>query len=245
MRLETRYAVVLAVSTALALAACKQPDLDTGTEPGLDCPLPGPAYLLWTGRSAAQIGDQIRLSPYHSERPGMMEELPEACLSNVTVSPEEAARIERTDSGGTLIVIEQAARGPVAIQALYAGEQTLSAVLDIYDPAEAPLAGYWRQPDEACPGSAAISEVVFRPGGEFSVTWMPFEAYKDYWGVYTYEPGSGTLTLRPEGGNYVPRDVASGTIGLEGETMTLEGASFGSPPQGPRCDAPFHRYRLP
>jgi hypothetical protein len=61
-----------------------------------------------------------------------------------------------------------------------------------------------------------IGELQFRADGTLSVTWMPFEVYRDYWGSYQYDSKGGTLDLAIEGGNYVPEDVdGSGSFAID------------------------------
>ncbi len=59
-----------------------------------------------------------------------------------------------------------------------------------------PLLGGWRQsgwklctPAPSLPAGSIdppVEELLFNPDGTFSVTWTPFERYRDYWGHYKY-----------------------------------------------------------
>ncbi len=60
---------------------------------------------------------------------------------------------------------------------------------------------------DTVPAAAPIRELLFHADGRFSVTWIPFEVYRDYWGTYTQDPRAGRLSLVVEGGNYVPPDM--------------------------------------
>ncbi len=40
-----------------------------------------------------------------------------------------------------------------------------------------------------------MGELKLTAGGEFDVTWQPFEAYRDYWGTYTYDAATRRLVL--------------------------------------------------
>lgn len=102
-----------------------------------------------------------------------------------------------------------------------------------------PLVGYWRQSGwKFCTPVARltaeqmdppIDELWFRSDGTFTVTWVPFERYKDYWGHYTYDESTGALELAIEHGNYVPRDfVGKGTAKVEGQRLTLDGVRLGT-----------------
>ena len=60
---------------------------------------------------------------------------------------------------------------------------------------------------EGCEGLDPVRELEFAPGNRFSVTFMPFESYKDYWGTYSYDPATGALRMTVESGNNVPPDL--------------------------------------
>ena len=84
----------------------------------------------------------------------------------------------------------------------------------VFTPEADPLGRNWREEAQlACDtleevaSEEPIGELQFRADGSFSVTWMPFELYRDYWGSYRYDSEGGTLDLAVEGGNHVPEDV--------------------------------------
>ncbi|XBQ15785.1 MAG: hypothetical protein ABL308_12610 [Oceanicaulis sp.] len=214
-----------------------------------DCPdRPATNIVFWWETPALQPGEAVTLTPYYTERPGMMEALPPACVTGASLSPKGAASLGRDELGGLVVTIDDnAPTGPVRIEATYARAGSVRAHVNVYDAAAAPLTGRWRQEDSACAaqGAEPIRELIFEGDGEFSVTWTPFETYKDYWGRYTYDPASGALTLEPESGNQIPGDIKNGTVVLseDGATLTLETASFGTPRTSRRCTAPFVRGR--
>ena len=83
----------------------------------------------------------------------------------------------------------------------------------VYTDAAQPLVGFWRQqsksgcePGKTSPPDDVINEMEFRADGSFSVTWTPFEVYRDYWGNYKFDPAKGSLSLQIEHGNYVPSE---------------------------------------
>ena len=69
-----------------------------------------------------------------------------------------------------------------------------------------------------------------RSDGTFSVTWMPFEVYRDYWATYRYDSEQGTLDLAIEGGNHVPEDVdGSGSFVIDEDgCLLLKGMWLGT-----------------
>ncbi|MFN7165003.1 MAG: hypothetical protein ACK4P2_09325, partial [Hyphomonas sp.] len=92
----------------------------------------------------------------------------------------------------------------------------------------------------AASGAEPVRELIFHPDGTFSLTWTPFEIYKDYWGAYTFE--DGRLHLSPEDGNHIPADAAfAGTAEVAGGALRLAPGLFGSPRQGVACAEPFSR----
>lgn len=104
------------------------------------------------------------------------------------------------------------------------------------------LVGTWHQDESECAGAAPVRELIFSGDGRYSVTWAPFETYKDYWGAWRYDARSRMLTLTVDGGNRIPSDVAgSGEVRADDRQLTLGAISLGSPREGERCMAPFRR----
>ena len=126
-----------------------------------------------------------------------------------------------TDSGhhasldpGGLLTIDADAPGGTSFR-VYAdiehGRRIVSADVYVDTKKSNPLLGSWTQTGELpCDGSPErvplnpITELVFRGGRTFSITWFPFELYKDYWGFYAFDQPPGHLTLGIRAGNYVP-----------------------------------------
>lgn len=83
----------------------------------------------------------------------------------------------------------------------------------VYTDKTHPLVGLWRQTGFQCkptggvnmPVTGTINELEFRASGWFSVTWAPFEVYRDYWGTYKLDPAKSSFSLKIERGNYVPQ----------------------------------------
>jgi hypothetical protein len=107
----------------------------------------------------------------------------------------------------------------------------------VYTDAAQPLVGFWKQqsksdcePGNTSPQDDVINEMEFRADGSFSVTWTPFEVYRDYWGSYKFDPAAGSLSLQIEHGNYVPGDFrGSGTYKLKDRgTLELTGIYLGN-----------------
>ena len=43
--------------------------------------------------------------------------------------------------------------------------------------------------------------------GDFSITYFPFESYRDFWGKAQFDATAGTLTMTTTGGNRVPANA--------------------------------------
>lgn len=224
---------------ALLLGAC-----DPEARLGPSCPVPAEGgLLLWNGVESFVPGAAVPLVPFHATRPGAYEALDASCLRRIELSPEEAGRIERTADGTvTLRIADDAPLGEVfGVRADYGG-QVLRSRFSVYLPERSPLVGYWRQTPHGCAPDSAIGELVFSADGTFSVTWQPFEAYRDYWGTWDHDPASGWLELTVEGGNNTPVGVASGTVVVDAAGMALVSASFGRRREHvPECRNPFPR----
>jgi hypothetical protein len=179
--------------------------------------------------------------------------------------------LDLTDAIGLFAYLFMGAAAPACLQA---ADVTADGKVDITDgvallgylfrgeaPPPAPFTGCGTAPDPSdlgCAASAAcpstevaadspIMELLFDADGSFSVTWMPFEVYVDYWGTYTYDRSTGTVLLHVEGGNYVPPDVqvGPGKFSVAGGSLHLEGIWLGSSrdvaPVTGRCGQTFQR----
>ena len=245
MRISQSVYAGLLVGLGLALTGCSTPPEQISPDPvlsQLECPDPGPGGLaFWMQKQSQPIGTSRTLSPFVAQRPGVYDSLPSACLSEVTISPENAGTIERAPNGDYRVEIAATAPlgVPIDVRAHYNG-QRLSGRLFAYDPAQSPLIGYWSQDEAQCDPATVIRELIFSADGTFAVTWMPFEVYQDYWGQYEYDASSGDLNLTVLSGNADPTGVTSGQIDLEDRVLTLNTASFGRRSADlAECRAPF------
>ena len=249
MKLQTMCAGLV-----LALAACQSADGQTGTGgagssglaptlSGEACPDIGDrAYFFWMEARSAEPGDKIAMFPYWTDMPGAYNDLPAGCLDDLGVHPESAVTFTRQEDGLPIAEIspDVEAGTRILLEATYHGHSLIGPV-EVYRAADNPLVGMWRQDGEGCPENSAIQELVFTGGGDFSVTWTPFEVYKDYWGTYTYDPETGAVHLEVESGNQIPEDIVPDGSVIAGETgLSFEGLSFGTPGQADgACDGGF------
>lgn len=85
--------------------------------------------------------------------------------------------------------------------------------------------GYWR---EATDNKPRIGELHLHSKG-ISVTYEPFETYKDYWGIYVLSANHEKVSLDVDGGNRLPTfDKASGEFSLSGDFLEIRGVSLDS-----------------
>lgn len=97
-----------------------------------------------------------------------------------------------------------------------------------------PEHGYWKQISAGGqPPDKCIEELHLHDRG-FSVTWSPFETYKDYWGTYRLKAEDGAVVFVAESGNYIPADFSgAGRLVLESpDRLRLEGVWLGSASTG-------------
>jgi len=123
---------------------------------------------------------------------------------------------------------------------------------DLTEPEDNPLVyGYWVEEAQFACGTGQevaperpIQELLFKADHTFSVTWTPFERYKDYWGEYSYDPAQGRLDLTVTGGNNVPSDLdGSGAFSFDAQgRLILTGIWLGSPSDGVTPAKCGHRF---
>jgi len=118
----------------------------------------------------------------------------------------------------------------------------------------APLGGLWRQASVTCADGRVpdekVDELAF--GSEtdpdfYSVTYAPFETYKDYWGKARFDLGRGEFAFTVDHGNFVPPGLdLEGRVKLEGNSLTLSEAWLGDRAPGaaasPGCTYVFSRF---
>ena len=192
--------------------------------------------IFWFDRPSVAAGTPVALEPQWVVGSHLWYPVEVGCLRSLQVSPASAS-LEWRDGQ---LWLTPAPEGETTIEGTWAMKTIKGAVL-AYDAAANPLVGRWSQRREDCPGGGRVGELVFRADGSMSLTYQPFERYVDYWGGYEYDAASGTLSVNPTGGNFVPGDIAAGSVTVEGDALTLDGASLGSTSAGQRCTAAFVR----
>lgn len=232
-----RNALMLSILFFLAVAGCRGPRPEPPPPPDTACQAPGHHYVfLGTDTTIYRQGATVRLTPTADMAPAGTADIPHRCTSDWKVEGPAALSGDRT----TLTIAPDAAPGAiVAVSFLHLGK-TVTGRFQVIGRDEIVLTGRRSQQSvEGCSAGEPVRELEFMPGSRFSVTFQPFETYRDYWGSYSFDPVSGALKLSVEGGNFVP-----GGLDLEGQAelkdgrLTLRGLYLGSrqgPPPARSC----------
>ncbi|HYE47665.1 MAG TPA: hypothetical protein VEA44_18000 [Caulobacter sp.] len=218
----------------LTLAGCATPLVEPpGPTPSkADCSEATPGYYwLTTAPDPARQGGELLVSVWRAGQfPGSETLVPTACLSDWQISHPA---VRPTPDGVVLKIAPDAPVGTAVKISAAIADGRATGGFTIVGAKEVSLAGTWTQTATAdCPvGSAPIGELTFTAEGRFSVTWIPFEAYKDYWGPYRFNAATGTLGMQMEGGNHQPADVdlqGRARLGADG-VLRIEDVNFGAP----------------
>jgi len=195
-------------------------------------------------RLSLVMGDTIQLQPGDTWEfsPGVVEccyvfEPVDTCAT-WSVSPTAGATID-PETGLFSVDPGTASGAEFTVTAdVENGRRLVSAQVYVYTPEANPLVGVWREQAQFACGSdeelvpeERIGELVFGADEGFSVTWHPFEIYKDYWGTYTFDLSQGTLELTGAEGNYIPEDLdGSGSWAIDEQgRLVLKDMWLGSP----------------
>lgn len=196
-------------------------------------------------------GATVSLEAYWTDRPHSFERAPRHCVTGIAFSPEGILQFDAEDL--TVRVADDAPASALVTITGRLGDQPLEAQIRVVTPEQAPLRGTWRQTGATCPDGVMpppIQELVFDATGRFSVTWTPFEVYKDYWGTYRFDAADKAFSAEVEGDNQRPANLdLSGTASVSGNELTLEDLWLGDPSQmaaaASRCTYRFVRAGAP
>jgi hypothetical protein len=162
--------------------------------------------------------------------PWAMESVPARCLTDWRVS---SAAVTLSADHERLTVAADATPGEtVEISALMAGRRVTVSVRMV-GATEISLTGYWSQKAVDCAGgrqpSEPVRELHFDDKGGYSVTFTPFESYKDYWGAFALDAATGDLVMTYDGGNRGADglDLAGKASLGEGDQLVLDGVFLG------------------
>jgi len=196
-------------------------------------------------------GASVSLEAYWTDRPHSFERAPRHCVTDIRFSPEGIVQFDA--DGLSVRVADNAPASALITITGRLGDQPLEAQIRVVRPEEAPLRGTWRQTSATCPDGVVptpINELVFDAAQRFSVTWIPFESYRDYWGTYRFDAADKSFSAEVEGDNQRPANLdLSGTASVSGDELILEDIWLGDPSQiaaaASRCSYRFVRAGAP
>ncbi|HYD12226.1 MAG TPA: hypothetical protein VEC11_05215 [Allosphingosinicella sp.] len=171
-------------------------------------------------RQGATIGIRAK----RDQMPAGYRDLPAECLSGWSIEgPAELSADRRS-----LTIRPDAPPGSEIILRYNVKGEPVLARLRVVARDAVVLTGRWGQRAAAgCESLDPVRELEFGPE-RFSVTFTPFESYKDYWGSYSFDPQTGALRLTVTGGNRVPSGLdLEGTARIEDGHLVLEGLFLG------------------
>lgn len=256
--MRTRTTIMLA---ALALGGCEDKNLEqvsTPPAPPLDtCAVEFTQFITFgqSGVNTSRLspGDSTTLRPKLYQGPAIVDG-DNACIRDLVVTPGDGAddddyTLTKLEDGSYRLTVSEDATpgGSFKLSAGYGSSREIGDIVYVYDTERWPLEGVWSQPRKEC-GASSIGELEINRGG-FSVTWQPFESYKDYWGSYTFDRAEsdgieGTLVIEPSGGNFMPfgKNQRTLQVRVDGDMLTILDGDFGQHRSGQRlCEAPFRR----
>jgi hypothetical protein len=164
-------------------------------------------------------------------------EIPLRCTSGWAVTGPATLSPDRT----SLTIAPDAPVGAI-VQVLFRHlDKPVEARLRVVAKNEVVLTGRYTQRSlEGCHAPEPVRELEFRPENRFSVTFLPFETYQDYWGSYAFDPATKRLRLTVEGGNFVPANLdLEGEAELAGGRLRLTGLFLGSRDGAPQSGCTY------
>jgi hypothetical protein len=224
----------------LALTACA-PKPEGGSErPPLDtaCYPPGWHFaFVATDTNVYRQGAVVRVTPKVDMSPAGTAELPLKCTSGWSVSGPAKLSADRTS---VTIAPDAPVGATVTIGFRHVGRPA-QAQFKVVAKDEIVLTGRWSQRSlEGCSAPEPVRELEFRPENGFSVTFLPFETYQDYWGSYAWDPDTGRLRLTVKGGNFVPANLdLEGEAELAGGRLRLKDVFLGSRDGAPQSGCTY------
>lgn len=218
-----------------APTAPADPDDRCGREPWVH-------HYLEISPTLARQGTTIALRPKQARGPAMPSE-PLDCTSDWQVSDPALASI--SDDRLSLRIAEDARPGAELIVSYLGGGKPVRRSIRIVGKDEKVLTGIRGQRSvETCTLPGNVGEIEFTDKGQFSVTFQPFETYRDYWGTYEFDPATGAVAMKVEGGNYQPpgldlegmaRFADDGALVLEDVYLGMPGGMLPPPQMAVRC----------
>ncbi len=188
---------------------------------------------IFVSPSIARQGAELAISISEPVGAYAPRPIPRELLTGWKATPGEQVDLER--DGMKLSVLPTATPGTdVTISAAFCGKREITRTIRIVGKDEPVLTGLWHERSKQCTGETPndpVNELEFKDTGDFSVTYFPFESYRDYWGTYAFDAATSMLTFTITGGNNVPTNpklTGRATLTPEG-TLVLERFYFSQP----------------
>jgi hypothetical protein len=184
--------------------------------PDTSCLQPGYRFaFVGMDTTVYRQGAVVRLTPMVDRAPAGTDEIPLKCTSGWAVTGPATLSQDRK----SLTIAPDAPVGAIVLIRYYHSGKPVQAQFRVVPRDEIVLTGRYTQRSlEGCSAPEPVRELEFQPENRFSVTFMPFETYRDYWGRYSFDPATKQIRLKVEGGNFVPP-----SLDLEGEAELAEG----------------------
>lgn len=231
-----------AFGVSLALAACTQaPPTETlvanesAPPPPVVIDDPACAYnaAIFLGPPVARQGTELSISVHEPVGAYAPRPIPPEFISNWKASP--AGQVKVSTNGAKLSVLPTAKPGAnVTISASFCGKREISRTIRIVGKDEPVITGLWREQSKSCTGETPrdpVNELEIKDIGEFSITYFPFESYRDFWGKAEFDYAAGTLAMTTTGGNRVPSNAklsGKATLTPDGK-LVLDGFFLSQP----------------
>jgi hypothetical protein len=171
-------------------------------------------------------GAAVKLTPSIDVAPAGTRPVPVRCTTNWTVTGPATLSLDRA----TLTIAPDAAPGSMVSVGFRHMDKTVTKQFRVVGRDELVLTGRWSQQSlDRCRAAEPVRELEFSPEDRFSVTFTPFETYRDYWGSYSFDPATGRIALKVEGGNNVPDGLdLEGQADMAGGRLVLKDMFLGS-----------------
>jgi hypothetical protein len=186
------------------------------TPPDPACTPPGWRFaFVGTDTTVYRQGAVVRVTPMVDRQPAGTVEIPIRCTSGWSVTGPARLSPDRT----TVTINADAPVGEIVAVSFRHTGTPVTKHLRIVAKDEIVLTGRYTQRSlEGCWSHEPVRELEFQPENRFSVTFLPFESYRDYWGSYSFDAATKQLRMKVEGGNFVPPH-----LDLEGDAELVEG----------------------
>lgn len=188
---------------------------------------------IFVNPAIARQGADIKVVISEPVGPYPPRPVPPELLTGWKATP--AGQVDLSRDGSKFTVLPTAAPGTdVTLSASFCGQRDITRTIRVVGKDELVLTGAWREQSKVCTGETPqdpVNELEFKDTGDFSITYFPFESYRDFWGKAEFDAKSGALAMTTTGGNRVPDSAdLSGTVTLKDEkTLILEGFFLSQP----------------